>query len=130
MGRSVSTPSGARVVAYDYLEYEEDYDDWTYPDFIEDIAAVAEDLWPSFRPVKKWAGREDRVLLENGFAQLGVSEYCGLVAIWVMPRGDVDCEALAIRWIDQIAPRFNDLFGKLDKMGTASNGESFFRERA
>ena len=40
-------------------------------------------LRPSLYEADGWAGREDRILLQNGHVEIGVSEYCGLAAIWM-----------------------------------------------
>lgn len=128
MGRSVSCPSGA-LVAYTHFEDEMEYHEWE--EQVEMFREIICDLWPSASPCDGWRGREDRVVARNGLAEFGVSEYCGLVALWVAPRADLDSTGpLAGRWIESIRKRFLDNFGTLRKIGTASNGEAFFERVA
>lgn len=131
MGRSVSTPHNATAVAY--LNFEPEYPDdcqHDWDDLVEWIKDTAADRWPSLEDCDQWIGREDHAILENGHAYIGVSEYCGLVAVWLVPKEDNgyshDHSALADRWCSQIASRFRELFGTLRSIGTASNGEQFF----
>ncbi len=137
MGRSVSTPSGATCVAYSdwfqpELEPGEDYrppdqDDWDI--VTEDLTEYAPTLWPSLQKCDHWLGREDHALLENDHAFVGVSEYCGLAAFWIVPKCDDwtgEPSGLAAHWCDQISDKFRETFGTLRKIATASNGEAFF----
>lgn len=129
MGRSVSYPSGTALLAFDHIEIDNDDDGyWSYTDFIIDVCATASDLWPSMEESPGWAGREDRILLRNSLAEFGISEYCGLVAIWMRPRDDAD-ENLALGWLNRIAPTFDKNFGSLELIGRASNGEAFFKKK-
>jgi uncharacterized protein YjaZ len=80
----------------------------------------------------KWLGREDQAISQNSFAYVGVSEYCGLVSIWITPK-DVDDLQVGIRdaWISQIEKKFKKVarssFGTpLIKTGSFSNGEGVF----
>lgn len=121
MGRSVSYPSNA-VVAYNTWEADEDADfQW---DVIDDLVNYAPTLWPSLTPCDRWLGREDHAVLENEHAYVGVSEYCGLVAYWIVAK-DTD-NGLAERWVAQVAPKFVKTFGRLRRLGTFSNGEAIF----
>lgn len=139
MGRSVSYPSGA-IVAFTVLEVEDEGDwefeyEWLQGDLRERAAAA----FPSLQPNDGWRGREDRILMRNMFTDFGVSFYGGLVAVWIVERDDGaywDSEwrtarsPRAQRWLTQIAPRFDALFGTLDCLGHMSNGESIYRKRA
>jgi hypothetical protein len=139
MGRSVSYPSGA-IVAFTVLEVEDEGDwefeyEWLQGDLRERAAAA----FPSLQPYDGWRGREDRILMRNMFTDFGVSVYGGLVAVWIVERDDGtywDSEwrtarsPRAQRWLTQIAPRFDALFGTLDCLGHMSNGESLYRKRA
>lgn len=121
MGRSVSYPSDALVVTFNYLEpietecpecegtgndnepeydprpcseckgtgevtREQDSDD--FDTLIEDFQQHLKELFPSVEPADDWIGREDHVLAENKLARFGMSEYCGLVAYWIVPQTD------------------------------------------
>lgn len=126
MGRSVSTPQGAFLVAYDHIDYEDEYDDWSFSDFVDDVIYRAKRRWPSLTEDDGWAGREDRVLMSNGLVQLGVSEYCGLVAVWMRALPDLESEALAERWMNQIAGDFDVEYARLRRLGVMSNGGAVF----
>ena len=138
MGRSVSYPSGA-IVAFTVLEAEND-DDWDfeYGWLREDLCERAAAAFPSLQKHDGWRGREERILMRNDYADFGVSVYGGLVAVWIAERDDGaywDAEwrsarsPRAQRWLRQIAPRFDALFGAFDCLGHMSNGEGVYRKR-
>lgn len=137
MGRSVSTPSDCTAIAYQHHECEDDlcggetgdctYDgDWWQSD-IDSEMDYARTLWPSLSPCGKnvWLGREDHAYLENEYAYVGVSEYCGVTAIWLKPKETDD--GRAAHWCSQIAPRFLKTFSTLARVATMSNGETIYR---
>ena len=154
MGRSVSYPSDALVVfaqtprdsdwcsecssAVDECECHEDDRNWlegeTDWDWLkEDMQGRIQNLFPSFYDVDEWIGREDHVLARNSFVRFGVSEYCGLMSIWLVVRDDLESaglEALAEQWIKAVASRFRKEFGELVKVGSFSNGEGVYRRVA
>lgn len=133
MGRSVSTPSGARHVCHATCEAD-DTDDFVW--LVNDFRQLVRRRFLSARDTDEWVGREDHAVAENSYAYFGVSEYCGLVAMWVKPKDDDHYDpSFAGRrdqWIEQIGPTFRRLasqcFGQaLQHVGTASNGEAFFQ---
>lgn len=136
MGRSVSNPSAARVVAYAHLNYgDEDgeaiSDELEFDSVVEDFRETLKSMFPSVEPADEWIGREDHVLAENKLARFGISEYCGLVAYWIVPaelgwEHDYVVHHLSDRWIDSIADKFTKAFGTLTKTGTMSNGEGVY----
>lgn len=121
MARSVSYPSGAHV-AFAHFDIEDEFD-WTY--IVEDYVDVLLRDYPSVGTDSGWIGREDRVVASNRHARFGISEYCGLVAYWVLPEEDSN---IASHWVDQIADRFTNAFSSLRKVGTFSNGEAVFEK--
>lgn len=143
MGRSISTPRPVVAVCYrEWWPVQEDPDepgefinpepeDWEL--FEEYVRAVCLDHWPSLRePVerRRWIGREDQVLLENEHARIGVSEFMGLAAVWLVSEADYgrpEFPGLANAWCAAVEPQFRRLFGELVKLGTMSNGESVYR---
>lgn len=133
MGRSVSCASGAFVRAYEHVEYTEDPDDsWLWNDYINDVIARAKKAFPSLRGCERWVGREDHAVLENTFAYFGLSEYCGLVCIWMVLKdhGDYVRELrCAEHWAEQVKAKFEKTFGTLRKVGTFSNGEAVFEKK-
>ena len=136
MGRSVSTPANAYLVAFcDWFNpededgnpeerYPEHYD---WEDYVDGITEYAKELWPSLSSCgdRVWLGREDRALLENNLVYFGASEYCGLAAIWVAPKEGK--EDLARGWCDQISAKFDKAFASLQKLGSMSNGEGVYQ---
>lgn len=131
MGRSVSYATGSTAIAYRSLDDTCD-DSFEYDHLVDWIRDCAKRLWPSFQDCDEWLGREDKAILSNDLAYIGLSEYCGLVSIWLVDRADSfdgfdDTTAnLAAPWCAQIAPRFLKQFGELRKLGTFSNGESVY----
>jgi hypothetical protein len=138
MGRSVSYPTSS-LVCFTVLETEDsDSFGFEFEWFCEDAAERACAAFPSLYAHEGWRGREDRILLRNAFADFGVSEYCGLIAVWIVERDDDaywDADARACRspraqrWLAQIAPKFDALFGAHDCIGRFSNGEAIYRKR-
>lgn len=150
MSRSVSyAPGSVEICFRDVSEFgyrdENDettdkYDEflgeveWDY--FVEDIIATATEQWPSLLPAEcHWLGNEYRVLVKNSHCYIGVSEYCGLASIWLVPRTEgsdwssEDTSGLALNWCSKIGPKFKELFGELEKVGTFSNGEAVYRKK-
>jgi hypothetical protein len=128
MGRSVSYPQAAEVIAYDHVDWEED-DPFAYEDLVEDARYRIACLFPSMTPDEGWLGSENRILASNGHAFFGLSEYCGLLAYWLVPRENTDTPQLHRTWCNQVAPRFEDHFATLARVGMMSNGEGVYRRR-
>lgn len=135
MGRSVSYPAGAQV-AFIPLEADDNTWDWEYDALVEDIRTQVRTAFPSFDPVECWRDREDRVLMRNTFADIGISTYGGIAAIWMIERCDQtyayarewgQTSALARGWLSRAAPRFNALFARLELVGRCSNGEAIYQ---
>ncbi len=124
MGRSVSYPRNAQSVVYSHVDFDDD-DPFLWYDLLDDYAYTARRNWPSLRPCDEWIGSEDRALLSNDLAYFGVSEYCGLVSIWLAPVDDDN--PLAIRWINQAHAKMVSSFATLNRVGTFSNGEGVFQ---
>ena len=133
MSRSVSHPSGAVVCFRDVTDFE--FDDWDW--FIELITDSAKEAFPSMENADKWLDNEDHAILENSFAYIGVSEYCGLASVWMVRKEndlyyaeDIAIDNLADNWIGLVENKFCKMFGEYRKIGTASNGESFYEKVA
>lgn len=141
MGRSVSYANNSVYVEYSHIEQDDEYDcsddfDWYIQDFQSQLKAA----FKSVDVCDNWVGREDHCVASNQFANFGISEYCNLVSIWCAPvEADYDqsagWEALRDNWISQIEKTFKKIarnsFGQaIVKVGTFSNGESFFRAAA
>ena len=130
MGRSVSYAGGSVAVCYRELEEDENYDDFYFQEFLDDVLFKATKRWPSLYPCEEWLGNEDKALLENSHCYIGISTYCGLASIWLVPKEypKTDSDALALAWCESISENFHKTFGEFQKIGTASNGESFFQK--
>jgi hypothetical protein len=105
-----------------------------FDDLIEDFRQHLKTLFPSVEEADDWIWSEDHVLAENKLARFGMSEYCGLVAYWIVPVEQYDrngyrneASDLAPRWIKSIADKFVAAFGELSKVGSFSNGEGVYR---
>lgn len=128
MSRSVSRPNNTLIVCYQH--YDSDSYDECWEFFIEDMRISLQDMFPKLESCDKWLDREDHAIMENDVAYVGVSEYMGLVAIWVAPKNDRNTgeeNALAYGWASSIYKRFTERFGELEHIGTFSNGEAVFR---
>lgn len=130
MGRSVSVPSGAALVAYAGFECEEG-DDFAFSDSVDNFVYELKAAFPSVDADSGWAGREDKIIASNRLAKFCVSEYCGCVALSVVPEDN----PLAEKWVASIAAKFNKAVGnawgdRYVKVAVASNGEAFFRKAA
>ncbi|MEP6868910.1 MAG: hypothetical protein ABJA20_10375 [Novosphingobium sp.] len=139
MARSVSSPSGAQVAYRDLGEIDAEDADWEYNCLCEHICAEARRAFPSFELHDGWRGREDRILLRNSYADIGLSIYGSIAAIWIAERDDpaywdrdarTACSPRAQHWLHQITPRFMRAFGELERIGCMSNGESVYRRVA
>jgi len=154
MGRSVSVASGAFAVVYQNCkdfgyrtedeegnkiaepELDEYLAELDWEDFMENLRADAKALFPSLENCDKWLDREDHAILENRFAYFGISEYMGLVSIWLVLKNDLhdyydrrDWTGIATKWADQVKPKFEKNFGDLRKVGTFSNGEGVYERK-
>jgi len=138
MGRSVSYASGSEVVLYSYVEYTDDeyIDQINFDDCVENLQYALSKSFPSLVESDEWVGREDRALVENDLVYIGLSEYCGVVSVWVKPKEDdyySYVKNFGVRYARQIENKLkqivNDAFGiRLLKTGTFSNGESIYSQ--
>lgn len=130
MGRSVNYLNDAESVIYfDNSNIEEEFE---WMDFEEDIKCQLKQIAPSLESLKEvWEGNEVKIILENVFCQIGISDYCGLSSVSIKVHNDIENQGTlncAIYWINKILPKFENL-GKLRKMGTFSNGEGIFEKK-
>ncbi len=135
MSRSVSYASGSIAIAYRQFECDDMADSqYEFEYLIDWIRETAKANWTSLVNCDSWLGNEDHAILENDFAHIGISEYCGLVSVWLVDKSELyngysDSHAtLCIPWCNKIAPRFLETFSEYRKIATASNGESFFEK--
>lgn len=160
MGRSVDYLSRAANVTFldvssmgmqypynpDTEEYDEDgeleYDEFMgredWDNLIGEIQAEFASKYPSLNTSKEWDGRETRIILENTFCEIGISEYCGLASLSIRVNDNLDNYGdnktqLAENWIDQVWDGMLKIldtnFGhytRLNKQGSFSNGEGVY----
>lgn len=139
MGRSVSYLSNAlRVNYFNWPTYETgegedvevEYEDARY--VIEDIQQTIINEWPEFEAVSKWADREDHIILEGYGLQIALSEYGGLATLSVRVDpyySDYDDEERIVsaeQWVADNWDSATKYWNKYRKVGTFSNGESFY----
>lgn len=136
MGRSVDYLSDAQHVLY--LDNSNDNEDpdmsQFYWDELKSEITECFNSYPSLITPRKerWDGRETSIILENSLAEVGLSEYCGLVSVSIRAQDDEHVH-LGIHWIDKIWPgiikEFKAAFPTrlLTKRGTLSNGEGVYQ---
>ena len=102
---------------------------------MEIVIYSASHAFPSLESYDGWRGREDRILLRNAFADLGISIYGSLAATWLVARdddrywdGDMHCSRTGRtdRWIAQVETRFLEMFSEYRCIGRFSNGEAIY----
>ena len=107
---------------------------WRWRDFVDELRTGLKRIAPSLEDSDRWLGKEDYVLLENGHASIGLSEYMGLVAVWCVPKENEDGlhSPLAEHWCDSIETKVERLLDtiatRLVRVATASNGETFYQK--
>lgn len=141
MGRSVCYLS--RAIHVTYINRQDDEPDETTDYYIaqenwqwfkDGLVETIQEVCPSLDEGKRWDGRETLIFLENDHAELGLSEYCGLVSVSIrVHEGYYTKENLAQHWINQVWPKILTALDKryhtLNKVATFSNGEGIFEER-
>lgn len=139
MGRSVSYASGSTVVKYAYFEYDDEdsyFVQEAFDDTLDYLKSQLTEAFPSLSETDTWLGREDHALVENNLVYIGLSEYCGLVSVWVKPKeDDHGYTNFGVRWAQQIEDKLEKIiknaFGySLSKVGHMSNGEGVFSKNA
>lgn len=137
MGRSVSYASGSLWVLFcspDGLQDEDESEAmYAWEDFKENLTFELKELFPSLGECDKWLDREDHAVLENRHCYIGLSEYCGLVSVWCVPK-ETDHDPLSRQWIASIeakAAKAVELFAtRYRKLGSMSNGEGVYEKVA
>ncbi len=125
MGRSVSYANGSEIV--EYIDVSQLDEEFAWDDYIEYLTERIQEKYPSLTGCEEWLGNEDKAILENELVYIGVSEYCGLMSLWVQPKEDENgYTTFGSNWCSRIAKGFNESFGEYNKIGTFSNGESIY----
>jgi hypothetical protein len=132
MSRSVESV-GNNVIFFNAT----DFNDLDYDDLMDNIRCGVMRRFKSFCiEQKKWAEypyRENRIILENNFVSISISEYCGCGAISVFVRKDLDYRvnpSLAENWLYLSFPGIKKIIREyctsLRRIAIASNGEAFY----
>jgi hypothetical protein len=138
MGRSVSFANGSEVIIYSHIEdiYDDDdnFDEYATQDnfdsAVEYLKETTIEAFPSLSECNVWLGNEDHAILENQLVYIGLSEYCGLISVWVVPKDD-ELYAFGVAFAQKIKSKLNNIvknaFGiQLKQVGRFSNGEALF----
>ena len=85
---------------------------------MDNLTYALRKAFPSLNKADRWIGREDHVILENRHGCVPVSEYCGRVAVCLVPEARSEYERppmIAHHWCTQAEPKFRkivvDTFG-------------------
>ena len=131
MSRSVAYPMDSLVAFQIWSDWadEESEDDISdrFDDLIDFIQAETLPRWPSFIKVNRWLGREYHALAQNKLCWVGISEYCGQIAIWMTPVGGRNTP-MAVKFMERVEENFLKVFGTHRLIGHFSNGEAVFEE--
>lgn len=115
--------------------------EWAYQDEFDWLLSQLKDdvltAFDSAREDDTWLGREDRAIASNRFVWFGVSEYCGVVALWMAPKeapydSPRSWESLRDKWMAQAEPKFRKLAesvlpNPMLRLGVMSNGEAVYQ---
>lgn len=114
---------------------QDSQDDWDF--YTNDLIEQMQRAFPSLDTCDAWLGNEDHAVLDNKFCHVGVSEYCGVAAVWMAAKEPDYYEGegwvnVRDRWIDQVAAKFTrtarSCFGRpIIKVGAFSNGECVYQ---
>jgi len=134
MGRSVSYPSGS--ILKEYIDTSSIEDDFEWAEFKDDLKSTLMSKYKSLSPCESntWAGNEDLALLENDLVYIGISDYCGLSCVWVIPKNYYEeYEGLALNWCHMIEKSLfkllNANYSTLFRIGGFSDGTSVYQRR-
>jgi hypothetical protein len=117
-----SLPDGAQVALRDLRAIAPDAWFAAYTGFVVEIRRAVRRDMRSFDPIHRWRGCDNRVLLRNPYADIGITTDQGLAVVWIGERIDRDyrirCEwtdvsGAAQRWLAAIAPAFDAVAARL-----------------
>lgn len=136
MGRTVATPSYSAVNVFIDISEMDIMDSIDFEMSVDEPVKVAlQEVFPSLDEIDGWVDRECRKILRNGLSFVTVSEYCGLLAVSLVPDND-EVPELAEHWTAQVAPKFRKVLEEaygcnaLRKIDTFSNGEGVYERVA
>ena len=157
MGRSVETVSDATVTAYNTFEPEPfeclecdgeecptcdgegtipnlDEDGYEWRSYLECVSEMVCEMFPSMHVDERflpYPHRETIIVASNAHSAVAVSEYCGVVAISLIPDYDRAGfwrteDPLGEHWRTQVSGKFLSTFGEYGDLGTFSDGTSAY----
>lgn len=155
MGRSVLTATNATTTLYfDASLDPDDYDgfaeadlaaQWAWDDFVGNLTSTVPAYFPSMGPEDTWENQEIHYILGNDLCKIGVSEYCGIVSVSIVPKNQCeycwrpcDCDPLhnlATAWTAKNAAKIAQViidhtgWECYSKAGTFSDGTSVYTKR-
>lgn len=110
-----------------------DYDSDNFQNDREFLMEHLMEVWPSLREADDRGYGEVQIILENELVEISLSEYCGMIALCVAPRDDIEgytynYTGLAKKWIGQMSEKFLTTFDEYARLGSMSNGESIYQK--
>jgi hypothetical protein len=122
------------------IEEVKDYNDFFAQDewesFIDNIKYTLKGKFKTLYNSDEWEGRECHIILENQYAIVAISDYCGLASISVSCNYEYDgwddknLTGLAERYTENVGAFIVEQFGEYKKIGSFSNGEGVFEKVA
>lgn len=94
MGRSVSVPISAALVCYVPLDADASF----YHKVIHPLRNALVRKFDDVLLVDRWIGRGDHVIADSRYAEFGISENNGLLAVWVIPANSL----IAHEWVEAV----------------------------
>jgi hypothetical protein len=125
MSRTVES-IGNNVICFDTTTF--DADNWE--ELLVCLKTAISEHYPSFiKQENKWTGRENRIILENSFVSISISEYCGCGAVSVFANADyILAESWLIRNFSGIKKVISQYVTPLKRIATFSNGEAVYEK--
>lgn len=118
----------------DMYDYSGDTQRHEFEFIVDDVRERFKDEFPSMYDCDHWPEDESHAIVENSHCMVVISEYCGMVSIGVVPKGDPDyyndASGLAYHWTENYAIQVLDSWDQYGKIGVFSNGEAVFERRA
>lgn len=97
------------------VQFDDDATRMNWDDDIMNLSDKLRDAFPSLTKCDRWLGRgnsEDHAILENRHAAVSVSEYCGVVAVCLVPEPRSEYESspmIAHHWCAQVEAKFRKI---------------------
>jgi hypothetical protein len=143
MGRTVSCPRNAIAKTYTHVEVGDDGDYFEWDEFEDSLRYAIEAVFNLGKQHRINVYRDEDKGLYHAYGHvIGMSEYCGLLCLWIvqsdrhepdeedaterLARGLLICNSDAL--LEKVVTEMG--LTNLFKVGTFSNGEAVFEKRA